>query len=144
MYTNRQVGYARESNGELLRLICIFIIVVHHFCVHALYPEVLSLQVKGTNWDSHLLLFIHCFLYVGVDCFVLLSGWYGIKLRLKGFFNLWLVCALYAGVAFVGRLLFKDGFEVRCRHFCQFFSLSAIVCCGTYPVMWLLCCFRPY
>ena len=85
----------RESNAELLRIICIFIILLHHFCVHALYPEVLQLNMNGYSWDSHLLLFIHAFLYIGVNCFILISGWFGIKPKWRSFFNLYLIYAFY-------------------------------------------------
>lgn len=85
----------RESNAELLRIICIFIILLHHFCVHGLYPEVLQLNMSGYKWDSHLLLFIHAFLYIGVNCFILISGWYGIKPKWRSFINLYLIYAFY-------------------------------------------------
>ncbi len=90
---NNRLG--RESNAELLRIICIFIILLHHFCVHALYPEVLPLDIIDKGWDSHLLLFIHAFLYIGVNCFVLISGWYGIKPKWRSFVNLYLIYAFY-------------------------------------------------
>lgn len=35
----------RESNAELLRILCIFAILLHHFCIHALYPEIVSLDM---------------------------------------------------------------------------------------------------
>jgi hypothetical protein len=85
----------RDSNAELLRIICIFIILLHHFCVHALYPEVLQLNMSGYSWDSHLLLLCHAFLYIGVNCFILISGWYGIKPKWRSFINLYLIYAFY-------------------------------------------------
>ena len=85
----------RDSNAELLRIICIFIILLHHFCVHALYPEVLQQNMHGYAWDSHLLLFIHAFLYIGVNCFILISGWYGINPKWRSFLNLYLTYAFY-------------------------------------------------
>ena len=90
--TNRQ---ERDSNAELLRIICILLILLHHFCVHALYPEVLQDNLHKYAWDSHLLLFIHAFLYIGVNCFILISGWYGIKPKWKSFINLYLIYAFY-------------------------------------------------
>ena len=85
----------RESNAELLRIICVFIILLHHFCVHALYPEVLQLDMSGRLWDSHLLLLMHAFLYIGVNCFILISGWFGIKPKWRSFVNLYLIYAFY-------------------------------------------------
>lgn len=85
----------RDSNAELLRIISIFIILLHHFCVHALYPEVLRLDIQGKSWDSHFLLFIHAFLYIGVNCFILISGFYGIKTKWHSLLTLYLIYAFY-------------------------------------------------
>ena len=86
----------RESNGELLRLLCMLMIVIHHFVVHALYPNVLNLNVIGHTWDNHVLLFTHCFFFIGVNCFVLLSGYYSIRLKPKSVINLWAIIVFYA------------------------------------------------
>lgn len=86
----------RQSNGELVRLLCMFMIVIHHFIVHAIYPEILDLQVQGTAWDNHIALATHCFFYIGVNCFVLLSGWYSIRLKPRSIINLWAICLFYA------------------------------------------------
>ncbi len=85
----------RNSNAELLRLICMFFIVVHHFIVHSIYPEVLQGKV---SWDSEadLLIaqFLNAFCFIGVNCFILISGYFSIKLRWKGVVNLYLTCVL--------------------------------------------------
>lgn len=85
----------RESNAELLRILCIFAILLHHFCIHALYPEIVPLDMVGKGWDSHFLLSSYAFIYLGVNCFILISGWYGIKTRMRGFVNLYLIYAFY-------------------------------------------------
>lgn len=95
----------RQSNAELLRILCILTILLHHFCVHALYPEIDSLEIAGTGWDSHLLLYSYAILYIGVNCFVLISGWFGIKLSWRGFINLYFVCAFYNLLASYSHLL---------------------------------------
>ena len=104
----------RESNAELLRIICILIILLHHFCVHALYPEVLQLNMAGYGWDSHVLLFMHAFLFIGVNCFILISGWFGIKPKWRSFINLYLIYAFYNLLHpckhIAKALLYGDGF----------------------------------
>ena len=90
----------RQSNGELVRLLCMLLIVTHHFIVHALYPGTRTLEVQGTGWDNHLMLAIHCFFYIGVNCFVLLSGWYSIRLKPRSVINLWAICFFYALIWF--------------------------------------------
>ncbi len=70
-------------------------IVVHHFIVHAIYPEVLQGKV---SWESEtdLLIaqFLNAFCYIGVNCFILISGYFGIRLKWKGVVNLYLTCVL--------------------------------------------------
>ena len=39
---------------------------------------------------------LHGFFYIGVNCFVLLSGWYGIRLKFHRVLNLWNICSFYA------------------------------------------------
>ena len=85
----------RQSNAELLRIICILAILLHHFCVHALYPEIDSLDIIGTGWDKHFILFNYAFIYLGVNCFILISGWFGIKPSWRGFLNMYLICIFY-------------------------------------------------
>lgn len=47
------------------------------------------------------MLSFHCFIYIGVNCFVLLSGWYSIRLKPRSVVNLWSVCFFYAVACFV-------------------------------------------
>lgn len=86
----------RDSNGELLRILAMQMIVMHHWVVHAMYPDVLTLDIAGKPWDHGLMLGLHGFCLIGVNCFVLLSGWYGIRLKVRGVINLWSICFFYA------------------------------------------------
>lgn len=70
----------RDSNMELLRLLAMFLVLVVHANFRAL-PRPDSLQI-ATNTTSALLQFMtEGFSIVAVDVFVLLSGWYGIKMK---------------------------------------------------------------
>ena len=73
-------GKVRDSNMELLRLLAMFLVLVVHANFRAL-PRPDSLQI-ATNTTSALLQFMtEGFAIVAVDVFVLLSGWYGIKMK---------------------------------------------------------------
>lgn len=83
----------RDSNAELLRIVCMMMIVCHHFIVHAFFPDIL----KGEYTDAAgaFCFYLHGFIYVGVNVFVLITGYYGIKTRIHSFTNLYLMYALY-------------------------------------------------
>lgn len=98
----------RESNAELLRILCIVAILMHHFCIHALYPEIVPLDIIGKGWDTHLILSSYACIYIGVNCFILISGWFGIKTRWKGFLNLYLTYAFYCLLASYPNFLSLD------------------------------------
>lgn len=91
----------RDSNFELLRIVAMAFIVLHHMIVHGVQLFKLSkgepsifpvdnLPVAGS------LLFLNAFFVVGVNCFLLISGYYGIKLRWRSFYALLITCWVYS------------------------------------------------
>ena len=64
----------RDSNFELLRLLCIFMIVFYHLLDYYVYPQTHFL-IYRTLWIP---------LHVAVVCFVLISGYYHIQLKKAG------------------------------------------------------------
>lgn len=93
-YTHQEAK-ERDSNIELLRIVCMLFILIHHFIIIVFYPD---LTVRDGIIDSYRIagIIINGFTYVGVNCFILISGYYGIKFRLKSLFNLYCICAFYA------------------------------------------------
>lgn len=80
----------RKSNIELLRLVLMFFILMHHYFV----------RVKNAwpiiDGESDIFAsFVDPFLYVGVNCFVLISGYFGIRFRFRGLYGLFMQCAFY-------------------------------------------------
>ncbi len=108
----------RNSNAELLRLICMFFIVVHHFIVHGIYRDVLY---ETVTWESSVDLliaqFLNAFCFVGVNCFILISGYFGIRLKWKGVVNLYLTCVLcflvVIGVDYVATMILGKPYAVN-------------------------------
>lgn len=83
----------RQSNIELLRVVSMFIIVLYHFLAHALIPNYPQLDYITKP--------LAVILHIGVICFVLISGYWGIKFSLKGFMKLFLYCSFYALLIYV-------------------------------------------
>ena len=86
----------RESNFELMRLVLMFMIVMHHCIVHGvgLYEE--GVYVSGNSQIA--LSFVNAFLVVAVNAFVLISGYFSIRLRWQKVVRLMLWVMLYTWV----------------------------------------------
>ena len=99
--------YNRDSNMELLRIVCMLFILMHHFVVHVFYPN-LDLRDGDLGWYRGVCVAINGFAYVGVNCFILISGYFGIKFKWKSLFNLYCICAFYALLIVLERCLWQD------------------------------------
>lgn len=97
----------RQSNIELLRLVCIFLIICVHFTG-------LSVMQYSHNWQcqSGLLTLIPYLIngisLCAVNTFVLISGYFSIRPSVRSFCNLYLTCAFYAGLLYTINLYFTD------------------------------------
>ena len=94
-------GGNRDSNMELLRIVCMLFIVMHHFITEILVPDLYRHDVA--QWDGYRsgLYLLNNLLFVGVNVFVLISGYYGIKAKVRGFANLYFQCAFYGLLAYL-------------------------------------------
>lgn len=100
----------RNSNNELLRIVCMFFIVFHHFLVHAIFPDSLDSDVN-LNTGNIISIITNGFLYIGVNCFILISGYYGVKLRWRNLTNLFMACAIYGVLGYLVHLWY-DGASI--------------------------------
>lgn len=76
----------RTPNIELLRIVLMLMIIMHHFVVHG--SQLTKLLNNTTTLDISLsrnimLLFLETFCVIGVNCFIFISGYYGIKIKTK-------------------------------------------------------------
>lgn len=72
----------RQSGIELLRIIAMFLVLVQHVNGIAIgLPG--SLDCVNAPLNSWLRFFLQSMAIVGVDVFVLISGWFGIRFRIK-------------------------------------------------------------
>ena len=87
---------------ELLRLVLMFFIVMHHCLIKC---GVMNAGFdNGENLDL-LAAFLDPFFFVGVNCFVLISGYFGIEFKFKGLYKLFVQCAFYALLFYLLHLL---------------------------------------
>jgi surface polysaccharide O-acyltransferase-like enzyme len=96
----------RVASLDLLRVICMYLIVMVHFIYHGIKGNNISfnvLQLKGILEYSlfEVLYLISC---IGVDCFVLISGYFLIersKFRLASLIKLWFLVAFYSNLLYI-------------------------------------------
>lgn len=81
----------RHTNIELLRLVLMFLIVTEHVFGHG--GGIIN-YIIGRSTDMAELSFINCAIYapciMSVDCFILISGYFGIKFNIKKLVNFWI------------------------------------------------------
>ena len=83
----------RQSNMELLRIIAILMITMHHTILGKYRGSIVDGDVFVNGWQIATV--VNGFVYIGVNLFVLISGYFGIKFKWKGLFNLFIFCAFY-------------------------------------------------
>lgn len=122
----------RESNIELLRLVCMFLIVFQH-CIHlCAFPEIWDVSAMSTELCAASLLV--GLTYIAVNCFVLISGYYGIKLKLRSALNIYLICTIYALCGYLLHL-YIDG-----AHIGKGLLYSSIFCIS-HSKLWFVKCY---
>ena len=90
----------RNSSIELLRIVCMVFIVLHHFISQVVAPDYSSRSWTGLDVVFH----------TSVIVFVLISGYFGIKLRAKRFVDLLLQVVVYSvALTTLSITVFKQG-----------------------------------
>ena len=77
----------RDSNMELLRIVCMLLVIL----CHANYMSLGSPSQSDTiihSGSSFFRMYLFAVSAICVNCFILISGWYGIRPKLKRFISL--------------------------------------------------------
>lgn len=82
----------RNSNIEILRFLLLCSIFIWHLIVHGL--DFKNVGIKPYPYNIHLTILATAFLSPAVNCFMFISGWFGMKLRWKKVCTLSIVCIL--------------------------------------------------
>ena len=92
---NSLVKKPRQSGIELFRIITMLMIVVHHYVVNSGVREILGLNPLSI--ESIILLNLGAFGKIGINCFVLITGYFMCKsnITLKKFLKLFLEVMFY-------------------------------------------------
>ncbi len=90
-----QVPKVRESSMELLRIVAMSMIIIYHFVVHG---SEFSLDA------DHIGLKVSFVLY-GVNLFVMISGYYGIRMRWRSFLSLMVTVVFFVFFNVFGKMV---------------------------------------
>ena len=103
----------RESNIELLRIILMIMIISHHVIVHSLglnYQQSLAQHDLSIYYK----IFVNSFLVLGVNTFVFISGYYGMKFKTKAVISFTLQAVFYSvGIYLFFLILNHDSFDIK-------------------------------
>lgn len=87
----------RNSSIELLRIICICGIIFMHTIAYG--------GNELAEYNRYLLIFVNCFTNLGVTCFMLISGYFGVRFQLEKLIKLDLMIIFYSLIHIAIRLL---------------------------------------
>ncbi len=93
---NRHVASTRNTNVEILRFVLMVFIFFWHLIVHGLDMRYIGQQdfTPPIGISIHLLVFLECLFVPSVYCFLMITGYYGLRFTLKKLLSLVLVCSL--------------------------------------------------
>ena len=107
------MGKVRQSNIELMRIIAMFMILVIHANMIAI-PRPTSTEIISNPMAMTTRFFIESFGIVGVDIFILISGWFLINTRAKSFLSLgFQVLSLWGGTFLLFFFAGKTDFSIK-------------------------------
>lgn len=96
----------RQSNFELLRILCMFGVIINH-ALQNLY----TLHTPAITMPSTFRIALMNLCIVAVNCFVMISGYFGIKASVKGIMSLYFQLLFYACIGFVVCCFFNADFS---------------------------------
>lgn len=129
----------RESKFELLRIVAMIFIIIHHYAIHG---GILMAETNEIN--KYVAIFIYSFGQVAVNIFILISGYFLInsKFSIKKFLKTILQVLFYTLAIFILYLIFKGAPDWYTIKTCIFPIMS-----GTYwfiTTYIMLYCLSPY
>lgn len=133
---NSNNKFVRDSNFELLRLLAMFGIIVHHLVIKGA-STCGYVEAYDYNRDGVLGLLLNSLVVGGVDCFVLITGWFGIRHTMKGLVKILLETCLFGLISYIILLLLggdsfsishlKDSMDFRFNWFVVSYMMLSLV-----------------
>ena len=103
----------RKTNIELLRIISMLMILV----LHTRYNGILSVYDGPITLNKFFLFLFEAISIVGVNVFILISGYFGINLKRKSIYNLLFEIYFYGIIGLIGWMVVQQTMFVENRYF---------------------------
>jgi len=104
----------RQSNMELLRIVSMLMVLTVHADGAALGLPAMRGNISGASAGDLWRLAIESAAIIGVNCFTMISGYFGIKLRWRSIGSYLFQCVFYAvGIYTAAALVFPETFSFR-------------------------------
>lgn len=131
----------RQSNFELLRIIAMFMVLTVHADFSTFGAPTPS-EIANSPWSSFGRIFVESAAIMGVNIFIMISGWFGIKPTIKGFCNLvFQVCYFFILSLIITQLCGIRNFtiidlaDLLCLRSSGWFIVSYIILYAISPVL---------
>lgn len=91
----------RDSNIELLRIVLMFMIIMHHLVTRGLRLRELGTGGYMPTSSTGFQLLLNSFLIVAVNTYVFISGYFQIRFKVKSFFTVFFQALVYSVVLYL-------------------------------------------
>ena len=125
----------RLSNFELLRIIAMILIILHHYAYHGNL-----ISIPNDNFNKYVAVFIIVGGKVGVNVFVLITGYFLInsKFKIKKVIQLILQVYFYSIVLFLVTTIINGSIDIKLLKNALFFPLLKYWFIKTYLILYML------
>jgi len=114
----------RDSNIELLRIVLMFMIIMHHLIAHGcrLADMIFNAYTGDSELKDSVLIFLNTFCVIGVNCFIFISGYYGMKFKLNTLISFVIQAIFYSVIIyFIFNIFFYKNDDLLNRQLIQVF-----------------------
>lgn len=89
----------RQSNFELLRILAIFMVLMHHSLLDA--AKTCGYLVQYTLEDGYMGVMLNSMCIIGVNLFILITGWFGCKYPFRNIGRILIEVVLLSGITYL-------------------------------------------
>ncbi len=105
---------------------------MHHFIVHVAFRDLF--YGDSVSLETSSAAFVNGFLYSAVNCFILISGYFGIEFKWRGLMNIYLILLFYGLIDLFASVVFNG----------QYFTLIVLkntLLCFSHSKYWFIQCY---